>query len=144
MTVDFHVHSTASDGTVSPSGLARATAGYRAAALTDHDNCDGVEEFLSAPFEPGPEGAMRVAGVELSIEPGEGFDKFHLLALGIDRTNAAFKALLAKILAGRNARNVRIVENFAKIGIRMECGTGRPCEDCEAPLRALAHGSRPC
>ena len=46
MLVDFHVHSTASDGTKSPAALARKTRGFAAAALTDHDNCDGIAEFL--------------------------------------------------------------------------------------------------
>lgn len=115
MLVDFHLHSTASDGTDSPSVLAGRTLAYRAAALTDHDNCDGVAEFISA-----NSGApLRVAGTELSIEPGEGFDKFHLLCLGVDKANARFRALLRRILEGRNARNARILQNFERIGIHI-------------------------
>jgi len=116
MRVDFHVHSTASDGTEAPSALvAQATAGgFAALALTDHDNCDGAREFLDA-----PRGCPRVAGLELSIEPGDGFDKFHLLGLGVDPENAALKAFLARVLEGRNARNARIVENFRRLGFEM-------------------------
>ncbi len=113
MLVDFHVHSTASDGTDSPTEIAAKTASFAIAALTDHDNCDGTGEFLAA--APGP--ALRVAGAELSIEPGAGFDRFHMLCLGVDPENSAFKTLLAKILEGRNARNARIIENFARMGI---------------------------
>ena len=118
MLVDFHVHSTASDGTVAPGELAKTAdaAGYAAMALTDHDNCDGVSEFLSASV---PGGMRRVAGIELSIEPGAGFDKFHLLGLGIDFRDAGLKTLLAKVLDGRNARNRRILGNFAEIGIEI-------------------------
>lgn len=118
LTVDFHVHSTASDGTCTPCELVETAArdGYAALALTDHDNTDGVGEFMSA-------GAMRrartVAGVELSIEPGRTFDRFHLLGLGINPANAALKAFQRKILDGRNARNEQILANFRRLGIEM-------------------------
>ena len=108
MTVDFHVHSTASDGTCSPSELAEKARGFAAIALTDHDNCDGVVEWPGVP------------GIELSIEPGEGFDKLHLLGLGIDSGNAELKAFLKRVLDGRNGRNARILENFRRLGIEME------------------------
>lgn len=119
MTVDFHCHSTASDGTCSPAEIAAAASAgrYAALALTDHDNCDGADELLAAGAR---DGRVRFhAGIELSIEPGEGFDKFHLLGLGIDPRNAALKAFLARILEGRNARNARIKENFARLGLDM-------------------------
>lgn len=113
--VDFHVHSSASDGTCAPSELATKGASFAAMAITDHDNMDGVDEFLSAPGE-----GLRLAGVELSIEPGEGFHKFHLLGLGVDPTNAELRVFLRRILEGRNARNAQISENFRRIGIEME------------------------
>lgn len=114
MIVDFHVHSTASDGTCAPSEIVSEAkrGGFAAIALTDHDNCDGISEFLSA--EPD---VKKIAGTELSIEPGEGFDKFHLLALGIDPQNPGLKAFLKSILDGRNQRNERIFANFHRLGI---------------------------
>ena len=108
MIVDFHVHSTASDGPCTPSELAKKAKGFAAIALTDHDNCDGLD------------GWDGIAGIELSIEPGEGFDKFHLLGLGIDSENAELKAFLRRVLDGRNGRNARILENFRRLGIEME------------------------
>ena len=107
MIVDFHVHSTASDGTCTPSELAEKARGFAAIALTDHDNCDGLD------------GWDGVAGIELSIEPGKGFDKFHLLGLGIDPNDVRLKKFLANILAGRNDRNLRILDNFRRLGIEM-------------------------
>ena len=109
MIVDFHVHSTASDGTFSPAELAEKAerGGFAAIALTDHDNCDGVAEWKG------------VKGIELSIEPGAGFDKFHLLGLGIDPENAELKVFLRRILDGRNARNDRILANFRRLGMEM-------------------------
>ena len=117
MIVDFHVHSTASDGTFSPQEIAAKAQGFAAIALTDHDNCDGVEEFEKCERS---ERCLRVPGIELSIEPGEGFDKFHLLGLGIDSTNAGLKAFLKRVLDGRNGRNERILANFRRLGIEME------------------------
>ena len=116
MIVDFHVHSTASDGTVAPGELvARAVrGGFAALALTDHDNTDGAAEFSAAAAHAG---LRAVIGVELSIDPGAGFDRFHLLGLGIDPQNAQLKNLLARILEGRNQRNARIIANFNRLGI---------------------------
>jgi len=129
MIVDFHVHSTASDGTFSPTEIAGKAKGFAAIALTDHDNCDGVGEFLSCASLASGEAAasplaagsplLKIAGIELSIEPGEGFDKFHLIGLGIDPEDAGLKAYLKQILEGRNARNERIIENFRRLGIEM-------------------------
>lgn len=117
MTVDFHVHSNASDGTFSPEVIAEKAekGGFTAIALTDHDNCDGVGEFLSYSNTS----LKLVPGIELSIEPGKTFDKFHLLGLGIDPTNAGLKEFLRRVLEGRNARNERILANFRRLGFEM-------------------------
>lgn len=122
--VDFHVHSTASDGTETPRDLARRGRLFAAMALTDHDNTGGVAEFLTAPSEPYGKHDIRtcrrVAGVELSIDPGATFDKFHLLGLNVDPENAALKAFMQEVLAGRKARNGQILANFRRLGIEME------------------------
>ena len=121
MIVDFHVHSTASDGTLFPAQIVQEAANrkFAAVALTDHDNCDGLKEFLSGPLSTSTSSPHLVSGVELSIEPGKGFDRFHLLGLGINPENAGLKRFLNRILDGRNSRNERIIANFRKIGIEM-------------------------
>lgn len=118
MLVDFHVHSNASDGTFSPKEIFEKAEGFEAIALTDHDNCDGIAEWPGVP------------GIELSIDPGKGFHKFHLLGLGIDHENAALKAFLKRVLDGRNERNKRILANFARLGI----------EIAEEDIASYAHG----
>ena len=117
--IDLHVHSTASDGTVSPTELAQRGESFSVMAITDHDNCDGVEEFLAASAGLGCAdcGRVRLAGIELSVEPGEGYDKFHLLGLGIDPSNDGLKSFLRRVLEGRNRRNEKILARFADIGI---------------------------
>lgn len=128
MRIDFHVHSSASDGTCAPAEIAEAGArgSFAAVALTDHDNIDGVAEFAAAGERCG---VRTVAGVELSVEPGEGFDRFHLLGLGVDHESPALRTLLRKVLDGRNARNAQIVENFRRLGIEMG-----------GEIRSYAHG----
>ena len=114
MKVDFHTHSKASDGSCTPHAVARMTSSFAAAALTDHDTCSGVGEFLAT--ESAGE-CVRFAGVELSIDPGEGFDMFHLLGLGVDPGNAALLDFQRRIQDARGERNDRIIGNFLKLGI---------------------------
>ena len=132
MIVDFHVHSTASDGTCTPSELAEKAKGFAAIALTDHDNCDGLD------------GWNGIAGIELSIEPGRGFDKFHLLGLGIDPKTEGLQTFLRHILDGRNDRNARIIENFRRLGMEMEFLDSSAIEQSNNPnnrtIYSYAHG----
>ncbi|MEU3897816.1 PHP domain-containing protein [Streptomyces sp. NPDC045251] len=64
MRIDLHTHSTASDGTDTPSQLVRkaAAAGLDVVALTDHDTTRGHAEAVAAL----PEGLTLVTGAELS------------------------------------------------------------------------------
>ncbi len=65
--IDLHMHSTASDGTCSPTELINkiVAQGIRAAALTDHDVVDGCEEFSQAANMMGIE---TINGSELSAD----------------------------------------------------------------------------
>jgi len=114
--IDFHVHSTASDGTSTPEELADAGRGFSFFALTDHDNCDGVKRFLAASQRLGATG-LRLAGVELSVEPGAGYGKFHLLGLGVDPDAPSLTAFLDEIRAGRDERNTRILARLNALGL---------------------------
>ena len=138
MIVDFHVHSTASDGTCSPAELVERARGFAAIALTDHDNCDGVEEFQRR------QGCRGIPGIELSIEPGRGFDKFHLLGLGIDPKNEGLRTFLKRILDGRNDRNERILANFRRLGMEMESPGSSAIGQSNTPnnrtISSYAHG----
>lgn len=117
--IDLHVHSTASDGTLSPSELAIKGRDFSLMAITDHDNCDGVKEFLAAGRDAGADsqGRVRLSGIELSVNPGEGYGTFHLLGLGIDPDDEGLKRFLLRVLDGRNERNARILARFSEIGI---------------------------
>lgn len=112
--IDFHCHSTCSDGTFTPEELAERGRDFAAFALTDHDTCAGSVRFLAtASSHPG----LRLAGIELSIDPGPGYSTFHLLGLGIDPLAPRLNALLEAIRAGRAERNEKIVANLAALGM---------------------------
>lgn len=112
--IDLHCHSTCSDGTCTPEALAEKGRHFAAFALTDHDTCEGCARFLAA--ARGQTG-LRLAGVELSVEPGAGYGKFHLLGLGVDPDAQPLAAFLEQIRAEREARNAKILARLAALGM---------------------------
>lgn len=115
--IDFHCHSTCSDGTCTPEELAERGSGFAAFALTDHDTLDGAERFLAS--TRGHAG-VRLAGLELSIDPGEGYSIFHLLGLGVDPASSELNAFLDEIRAGRDERNLKMMARMAELGMPVE------------------------
>lgn len=112
--IDLHCHSTCSDGTYTPEELAEMGRGFAVFAITDHDNCDGGARFLAA--SRGHVG-VRLAGIELSLEPDSGYGEFHMLGLGIDPGSECLAGFLEEIRRGRDERNARMVERLCAIGM---------------------------
>lgn len=106
--VDLHLHSTCSDGKLSPEGViaAAAAAGLRAVALADHDNIDGIEPALATGERLGIE---VLSGVELSVVWGERKD-VHLLGYAFDWRHPELVQSLAEFQAFRENRNAQIVD----------------------------------
>lgn len=88
MRVDLHLHSTASDGSLSPSALvwAARAGGLDVIAITDHDTCNGVAEALAAL----PSAIHVIPGIELSTTL-DGLE-IHILGYYIDHNNPALRA----------------------------------------------------
>ncbi len=114
--IDFHVHSTASDGTMPPEELAARSRDFTAMALTDHDSCDGCARFLAECKRLGV-AWRRLAGIELNVEPGEGHGEFHMLGLGIDPDAPCLTDFLEEIRAGRKERNAKMIAKLNGLGI---------------------------
>jgi len=118
--IDLHTHSTASDGSMSPSELVRHAyeSGLSAMALTDHDTVAGVEEA----FEEGARTGIEViAGVEISVSPSEwGFmeheTEMHLLGYFFNGGYRALYPLLEDLRRKREQRNPKIIEKLNKLG----------------------------
>ena len=105
-TIDLHVHSTASDGTFTPTELVAEAkrCGLSAFALTDHDTVDGISEALAA----GEASRLEVIpGVELSTEYNE--TEIHVVGLFIDPANTELQAELAKFRDNRDNRNLKMI-----------------------------------
>ncbi|MBR1871349.1 MAG: PHP domain-containing protein [Kiritimatiellae bacterium] len=115
--IDLHVHSTVSDGTCTPEQLAEMGKRFSVMALTDHDTVDGVAEFRAACGVQVCAGNVRLAGAELDVAPGEGYGKFHMLALGIDPENGQLHEFLQSAVEARKTRNMRMIEKLNAMGI---------------------------
>jgi len=89
--VEFHCHSSASDGELAPERVAEelACAGVQWAALTDHETTRGQERFRQALER---EGIRSMPGAEVIALSPEG--ALHLLAYGFDPRNAEFQRML--------------------------------------------------
>ena len=85
--IDLHTHSTASDGSMTPSELVRhaASCGLRAVALTDHDTTVGLSEAQQEANEAGIE---LVHGVELATWQDK--TELHIVGLDINERDPQF------------------------------------------------------
>lgn len=114
MTIDLHMHSTASDGTLSPTELMRfaAECGCNTVALTDHDTAAGVSEARS---EAHRLGIRFIAGIEVSSLWGG--RSIHVVGLGIDDTNPVLTRKVREFEVSRTRRAAQIAEKLAALGI---------------------------
>ncbi len=112
-TIDLHVHSTASDGTYTPSDLIKLAfkSGLSAIAITDHDTIDGLGEAQTAANSYNIE---FVPGVELSTEYNG--KELHMVGLFIDKTYKPLLTNLKEFIKKRDERNKKIVSLLQKEG----------------------------
>lgn len=112
--IDLHTHTTASDGTLSPTELVRLArgAGLAAVAVTDHDTVDGLGEALEAGRALGLE---VVPGIEISAEfqPGT----MHMLGYFIQPDRPVFAEKLRVLQEARRDRNPIIAEKLNALGL---------------------------
>jgi 3',5'-nucleoside bisphosphate phosphatase len=112
--IDLHVHSTASDGTLTPTQVMEraATLGLDVVGLTDHDSPAGWREAAEAAQGTG---VTLVPGMELSTTlRGAGV---HVLAYTPDPTYPPLAAELDRIIAGREGRLAAIIEQLRDAGV---------------------------
>lgn len=112
--IDLHLHSSCSDGTMTPAELVRAAAkaGIRGIAITDHDTIEGIDEALR---EGKKQGVEIVAGVEMSAYLDD--IPLHILGYGFRHEDPILLKNLEKIQAARNERNDTILANLNLLGI---------------------------
>lgn len=113
-TVDLHVHSTKSDGSLSPSQLVDLAGekGLDAFALTDHDTIDGLDEAIE--YNSG-NSLEIIPGIEFSTEY-MGKD-IHILGLFIDYKMPSFRRQIQAFVDSRILRNEKMCRNLQEAGI---------------------------
>ena len=113
MLIDFHTHSTASDGALDPLTLLERAqaAGVTVFAITDHDTIAGfktAKEAFSGPMQLLP-------GVELSCQWAS--TTIHVVGLNFDPEHPTITAGLAQLDKARADRGQKIDERLAKRGM---------------------------
>ena len=116
--VDFHTHSTASDGTVSPSDLIDAAEAKRLAAiaLADHDTTAGLAEAAQR-AELYPQ-LHFIPGIEISAVCQTGM--LHILGLGIDPSAEPLVKLVSQLREAREDRNPKIIAKLQAMGLDID------------------------
>ncbi len=116
MEIDLHLHSTASDGTASPTEVVRAAIEGRldAIALTDHDTVGGVEEARAAAQGHAIE---VITGLEVSStwEGGE----IHILGYFVDVANPELLAHGEFARTRRTERMKGMIERLGEQGVEV-------------------------
>jgi len=132
--IDLHIHSNASDGTLSPSEILSLAVKYSlgAIAITDHDTVDGAKQALALGIPPT---LKFLTGVEVSADPPPGFHcpgSFHILGYGLDLDDPELNHTLEKLQDARENRNPRIIQRLNELGVdislkevRVEAGDGQ-------------------
>jgi 3',5'-nucleoside bisphosphate phosphatase len=115
MIIDFHTHSNASDGVLSPADLVEQAiaAGIECLAITDHDTVEGYKKAKSLE-QTFPDGFRLCPGVELSCRWGN--DTIHVVGLELDIAAPELVAGLAQLAEARRKRAITIAERLEKQG----------------------------
>jgi len=116
MSVDLHIHSTMSDGTMSPTEIVDLAykKGLSCIALTDHDTVAGNQEAQQRGDVVGLE---VISGMELSVS-FEGLN-VHLLGYLIDSENVSLLRSLHTLQEARETRNREILHTLDVNGIQI-------------------------
>ena len=116
--VDLHLHSTASDGRLSPADIVRRAAeqGLSVIAIADHDSIDGIAPALAAnkafPW------LKVIPCVEINTDVPQG--EVHILGYFIDYTNHELHLPLEKLRDSRLKRGQGMVVRLKSLGIHID------------------------
>ena len=115
--VDLHAHTTASDGSYTPTELVRYAKkkGLSAIAITDHDTIAGVEK---ASIEGRKLGIRVIPGAELSTRMDD--CDVHMTSLFINCKNEQLIKRLDDMAASRQERNYKMVDKLHEAGFQID------------------------
>lgn len=112
--VDYHIHTTASDGEATPTQIVRRAAEleYDIISITDHDNTNGIAEAMIAAEAVG---IKLIPGIEIAVVTEEDTG-LHMLGYNIDIEDEALKAFLSEMVERRRERNEQLFKALQEIG----------------------------
>jgi predicted metal-dependent phosphoesterase TrpH len=115
---DLHLHTTKSDGNLSPSELIQLIkkTSLQVVSITDHDSTDGIDEAVQAGLDA--PNLQIIPGIELGTDiPGT---DIHILGHWIDPKDVTLQNHLKDFRTGRETRARRTVEKLATLGIDID------------------------
>ncbi|HEY6261635.1 MAG TPA: PHP domain-containing protein [Nitrospiraceae bacterium] len=112
--LDLHLHTTHSDGSLSPTDVLRLAhkARVTALAITDHDIVSGIPEAITAGAELGIE---IIPGVEISSSLGH--SELHILGYCLRWQDPELNRRLSVLRESRHNRNPQIIERLRSLGL---------------------------
>jgi predicted metal-dependent phosphoesterase TrpH len=113
LSLDLHLHSTVSDGRLSPTELVKYAhaEGVTVMALSDHDATDGVDTAAAVGAELG---VRVIPAIELSTDvPGA---SIHILGLFLDHHDPGFQQTLERFREARLERARMMVDALNRLG----------------------------
>jgi 3',5'-nucleoside bisphosphate phosphatase len=119
--IDLHIHSTSSDGTLTPQEILTQAQNLQlgAIAITDHDTLDGSKDALLIGIPPS---VKFLTGVEISSEPPPSFSSagsFHILGYAVDVDHPQLNHTLSMLRDSRKRRNPQILKLLSRLGIEI-------------------------
>ncbi|MFY9704301.1 MAG: PHP domain-containing protein [Desulfobacterales bacterium] len=119
--IDLHIHSSSSDGTLTPAQILDLAQEQHldAIAITDHDTIDGSKEALQIGI---PSCLHFLTGVELSAAPPPFLRRsgsFHILGYGLRLDDDELNQTLLVLQHARENRNPAIIEQLCRLGFGM-------------------------
>lgn len=111
---DLHAHSSVSDGSISPTELARKADNLKlgGVSLTDHDSLDGIKEFMDADVS---DDLIRVPGLEISAEYEN--REVHILGYFVPLDSKPLNDKLEFLRKARHDRLPKMVQKLVDLGL---------------------------
>jgi predicted metal-dependent phosphoesterase TrpH len=117
--IDLHLHTTASDGLLTPADLVQrlARASITAFSVTDHDTCAGLSEASGA---AAASGLTFINGIEITtLADGR---EIHILGYGFDASDPELATFLDAQRRVRLARARELVRRLGDLGMPVDPG----------------------
>ena len=118
MRADLHLHTTASDGRLTPRELVQQAAKLNldVIAVTDHDTVEGIPPALEA-AKSFPQ-LMVIPGVEINTDVPKG--EVHILGYFINYLDPKLRRNLEELRTSRYERGKKMVAKLSEMGINVE------------------------